>query len=145
MPSLLDNCLRFYNALDKEAITTEDGTRLFRGHTTVVVGNLNPPIGQSHYSRIRRYLVAMDCIEKLQSGSRFSESVWVLKAPPTQELLASADPATLMQNKNEDVKLAVLTQSIQDIQAQLGGLDVVKAMRNFEERITALENKPNKE
>lgn len=146
VPTLLENCLRFYNALDAEAITTEDGTRVFKGHTTVVMGNLNPPIGQSHYTRIRRYLVAMDCIEKVQAGSRFSESVWILRNPPTQELLANADPAMLTQNKGENAKIAVLTQSIKDIQTTLGGLDIAKAMQNHEERITELEKqKHNKE
>ena len=141
VPTLLDNCIRFYEALDEDAVTAEDGTRVFKGHTTVKMRSLNPPIGQAHYSRIRRYLVAMDCIEKVQSGSRFSKSVWILHRPPTQELLASADPAMLSQNNNDRMKLLVLIQSVKDVQTQLGGMNVVKAMQNHEERINALETK----
>lgn len=139
VPTLLENCQRFYDQLDKAAVTTEDGTRIFKGHTTVIMANLKPPIGQSHYSRIRRYLIAMDCIRKVQAGSRFSESVWILVTRPTQDLLAVADPAMLTQGRNENTKLAILTQTIKDIQTQLGGLNVVKAMATLQARIEQLE------
>jgi hypothetical protein len=145
VPSFLDNLLRFYNALDSKAITTEDGTRVFEGHTTSVLQTLDPPLSMSHYTRIRRALLAMDCIAQVSRGSRNSKTVWVLIQPPKQELLDAADPAMIAQGKDDPSKLAILSQRIEDLQKQLGGFDVVKAMQDLEGRIIALEDRLNKQ
>lgn len=139
VPTLLENCQRLYDALDEQAIEAEDGTRIFKGHTTVVANKLKPPITSSHYSHIRRHLVAMDCVGKMQAGSRNSESIWVLHQRPTQELLDNADPGMLIQNRNEREKYSILAQQVKDLKTQLGGLNVLKAMKALEDRINGLE------
>lgn len=150
VPSFLDNLLRFYNALDSKATTTGDGTRVFEGHTTSVLQTLDPPLSMSHYTRIRRALLAMDCVSQVSRGSRNSKTVWVLIQPPTQELLSAADPAMIAQGKDDPSKLAILSQRIDDLQRQLGGFDVVKAMKqvegtlqDFEKRLKKLEKNTN--
>lgn len=144
VPTLLDNLQRFYDALDERAIEAEDGTRIFKGHTTVVAGKLKPPITSSHYSHIRRYLIAMDCVGKMQSGSRNSESIWVLHRRPTQELLDGADPGMLIQNRNEREKYKILAQQVNDLKTQLGGLNVIKAIAALEKRIDQLDDEVQK-
>jgi hypothetical protein len=139
VPTLLENLTRFYDALDERAIEAEDGTRIFKGHTTVVARELDPPITSSHYSHIRRHLLAMDCVGKMQAGARNSESIWVLHQRPTQELLDNADPGMLIQNRNEREKYKILAQQVKDLKTQLGGLNVLKAIKALEDRINELE------
>lgn len=125
-----------YGELESQsAIEEMDGVKLrvFKG--SIVAAYRNCGIPQSYYSDVRKALTGMGCITILRQGARAKPTVIVLHKSPElsdyevvrhSELTPRLDPA-------------IVAQRVDDLMKQLGGINIVEAFRNHEERLRELE------
>ena len=133
MKALHQRALDLYDILDRHA-TEEEGQKVFRGSITQAFRELE--ISQSHYSNVQKLLVAAGAIELVQRGARGIPSVFVLHGKPEAETFS---PIPLTGVPKPD--MFALAQAVKDIQRQIGGLDIVRALADLEKRVGKLEKK----
>lgn len=134
-----DHAEKFYNILAEQA-TREDldgisDVLVFRGK----IGDLYKSLGasQSYYSKIRGALLDMGCISIYAQGARDRPTVVILHHPPeATEFRIRTDGHLTERGVN-----GILAQRVDDIHKRLGGLDIVAALKNFEERLTGIETR----
>ena len=122
-----------YARMDKEAV---DG--IWSGRLVETCIDLGIP--QGGYNRAVNALRKMGCIEQLVRGFRGSQlSSFVLRQPPTPEVWDTA----FVKSRNRDLtkrpSLDTLIAQTRDLEERIGGLNIVKAFKDHEDRITALE------
>lgn len=139
----LEDLQAFYDALHENAeLDTDANIMMFEGHTYKLFASMTPRRPQPYYSKLRRWLIAMQCVTPMQRGSRHQKSVWALHQRPTEAMMELVDGAAVMApgTKEAIARSAVQRQKIDDILERIGGLNVTNVLRNFENRITALED-----
>jgi hypothetical protein len=141
MPTLLVNLQRFYDALHDAATTDDQGVVVFRGHVTKVFLELRPPLPQPYYAKLRRYLLATECIVQVSRGARYSDSVWHLIQRPTEDLIRDADPDSLVADTSTDTAIKLVQSRVKDIGEQLGGMNVVRAIGELQGQLNALDER----
>jgi hypothetical protein len=130
-----------YEQLDSEAKEEDmDGVnlRVFRG--SIVHAYRTCAIPQSYYSAVRKSLTGMGCITMLRQGARGKASVVVLhKAPELAdyEVVKHSDLTPRLDP-------AILAQRVDDLSKQLGGINIVAAFQNIEERLREVEHRTDK-
>lgn len=123
----------FYKELDErssfEEVAGTKDVRIFRGSITRIYNALG--ISRSYYSKVRNALIEMGCLTILSQGNRAEGTAIVLHRAPTDEDFRQWKDRPL----TKAVDAAILSQRVGDIEKRLGGLDVVNALIDFEERI----------
>lgn len=133
-PTMLPNLERFYTALEAQASRNKDGSKVYEGHPTRLVQELGWPV--QYYSKLRRYLLAMGCIQVIKRGAHHANTQWELVMPPTTELLAAADPDTLVPSRDTSEMARITNRRIKDIVDMLGGHE--DRLNNIENKLTVL-------
>jgi hypothetical protein len=131
-PALLRHAENFYQALEDASVVEEvegNDLRIFRGSTIKIFRALG--ISQSYYSRVIKGLGENGCITQLQRGARTQPSVLVLHNSPNAQEFAKP-----LGGKRVDAVL--LAQRLDNIQANIGGLDIAKALVELQNQINAL-------
>lgn len=121
-----------------EVITLEENSviRVWKG--SVVNTSLELGIPYGSYGACIRALTAIGSIQIVKRGARNNPSVVALLAEPTEELWASFN-SFASEALTKRTRAATLTAEAERIIATLGGADIGKVLKNFEDRITALE------
>lgn len=126
-----------YEALEHSASTEHVGDqelRIYRGSVTKLWKTLN--ISMGYYSDVFTALEHNSCITRIQQGGRNVDSIIVLHGPPAWESWTTEGlQEPLTQPKPTDI----LSQRVEDLERRLGRLNIVEALANHEERLTALE------
>lgn len=129
--------LAYYDTLKKLARQENiDGAKLpvFRGSLMQVWRDVSP--SQSYWTPVMTFLRDYGYISLLQRGSRGRESVVVFHKRPQRAEISQLD-------LTEQGEAATIREELRDIQKRLGGLDIVEALRNVEERLQVLEGEAN--
>lgn len=126
-------CTMLYAHMDSEAVD-EDGDRIWRGRITAIARNLGIPTGT--YGKVIKQLRMMGCIEQVVRGSRgIALSVFVLHYPPTAERFQDFGAGNLTGGPNLDR----LAADVENLKRQIGGLNIVSALAEFEDRLGKIE------
>lgn len=88
-------------------------------------------------NRILKPLTDMGCIEVLVRGATSHPTVIVLFKPPTEELWEQIRQTPSLTRAPSLAKMRV---ELRDIQRQLGGVNLTKVVKNFEDRISKVED-----
>lgn len=97
-------------------------------------------IPEGYYKKVVDALRKIGSIEQLSTGTRGSNlTAFVLRYPPTAELYDEAIVKSGWQGLTSAVSPDTLAAQVRDILKRLGGLDIVGAFKNHEERIAKLE------
>ena len=127
-------CHLLYARMDAEA-TDEQNVRVWRGRLIETCGDLGIPEGS--YSKVVTRLRELGCIEQVTRGFRGTAlSTYIVRYPPTDEVWnvkSSSDPLTTAPTVDS------LVARMENLERQLGGLNVVDAMANFEKRLQQVE------
>lgn len=107
--------------------------RVFKGGLVDLFRKLG--VSQSYYSSINRALREMGCISLIRRGSRGSGSVVALHHPPEQTEFVRF----LNQPLTESPEAAKLAERLEILERRLGGMNIVEALRNMDERLNRLE------
>lgn len=143
----------FYDALVKRGaleLLPDSGNKevvVFRGKLLPVFQGLG--ISNIYYSKIRRIFIKYDCVTYLQRGTRSYDSVLVLNHPPPQELSPEdlterPGDATLQAVAERVGELEHSVETLENWRESLGGIDILKALREFELRLAKVEKKREK-
>lgn len=130
--------MEYYRLLSSNAeVQTIDGVELtvYRGATTKLFRSMG--ISQSYYSKIIGSLKDLGCITLIKRGARGVDSIVALHHEPSEMefLIRTASPLT------NSPQAARLSERVADVEKQLGGLIVVDAVKNLDERLKKLERK----
>lgn len=131
-PKLVSHCALLYNKLDSEA--NED--HVWQGKIIDACRSLGINVGS--YSRVVNALRRLGCIEQLEQGYRSRPSIYRVHYPPTPEVWAERAP-----DRTEDLTSApssdTMAARLKDLEAQIGGINLVDALANIEARLQQLE------
>ncbi len=139
-------CSALYNLMDEnsEVLPIKDGeVRIWKGYLTQACGLVEIPEGVRN--RVIKRLGDVGSIQVVEQGRRNYPSVVALMYPPTDEVWRAYQDETLQSELlTSGPDPATLAQQIRDIREQMGGVNLVEALKNHEERITSLETKLRK-
>lgn len=129
--------LALYEALLEDAkVENVDGTEMtvFRGSMTKTYNKVG--CSQTYYSDIWHVLEDHGCITVLQRGARSVDSVIILHQAPSPERLQRRTTKDMTRRHTPH---DILEQRVSNIEAMMGGLKLDELARNFEHRLTKLE------
>lgn len=141
MSTLLEHAQKFYELLDEVSNDEEVNgkpLRIFRGKITQIFRKLE--VSQAHYSTVRKLLVETGCVTPIQKGARGSESIMVLNHAPTEASLESVN-SELLSPLTQRINPAILSQRVGDFEKQLGGINVVAALKEIDNKLSELEGR----
>lgn len=135
MSKMQSYCSLLYERMDSEA-TVEENERVWRGKIISTCAELGIPEGT--YAKVVGQLRKMGCIEQVMRGYRGNApSVYTLQYPPTPEVWRQAVTGTIPLTDGPTFdRVAAL---VEDLRKQMGGVNLVSALANIEERLTKLE------
>ncbi|HEY1248776.1 MAG TPA: hypothetical protein VGE97_07310 [Nitrososphaera sp.] len=143
MDSYEDNLVKwakeFYDLLDSEA-EGEAGERVFVGQITEVFKRLD--VGVGNYSPIRAILVSSGAVQFQKRGNRRESTVLSLLG---SEKISSE--GLTRARRDATVSLQGVKQRLRSLEAwreTTGGVNLSEVLRDFERRISALENGSNR-
>jgi len=138
---------QFYELLlerAKEELVGDTSALVFRGKLTEIYDTMG--ISGVYYTRIRKIFRKYDCVTYVERGTKAYDSVVVLNhPPPAPEILTEDDltdregDATLKAVAERLDEAEAVTEKLENWYNGLGGLNIVEAFRNFERRLTKLE------
>ncbi len=135
------HCIRMYKALDERATTRtdDDGSpeRVFIGAVSPIYKSLK--ISQTYYGPIFQCLEDVGAILKVQQGARGIDTVILLRGLPNvwpEGLGWKGDRSVPL---TEDSRYARILLEVQEMKGSIGGINVVLALQELEQRVVALE------
>jgi hypothetical protein len=141
-PKLLSYCASLYDYMTAHSIASVDEVgadrNVWRGRLVATCDELGIPRGG--YNRVVTLLRNLGCIElatRGYSGKTLSE--FILHYPPTQERYAAAIVKSSLERLTAKPTLDRLSADIQDLARQLGGINLIDAFSNIEDRLKKLE------
>jgi hypothetical protein len=131
-PKLYSHCALLYAKLDSNA----DEDHVWQG--SIIDASRQVGINIGSYSRVVNALRKLGCIEQVKQGYRGNPSIYRIHFPPTDEVWLKNAP-----DRTEDLTRApssdTMAAQIKDIQKQLGGIVIVDAFKNIEDRLQKVE------
>lgn len=135
MNKLQSYCSLLYERMNSEA-TIEENLKVWRGKVISTCLELGIPEGS--YSKVVNKLRSMGCIEQVMRGYRGSApSVFTLQYPPTSEVWDRSISGTIP--LTDGPTLDRMAAMLEDLRRQIGGVNLVDALVNIEERLSKLE------
>lgn len=130
---LLSYASALYARMDLEA--TQDNTdRVWRGRLIVTCRELGIPDGSR--GKVVSKLRSMGCVEQVMRGYRGNAlTVFILHHPPTTERFEEPEDGYLTSGPSLDT----IAHALEDMRRQLGGVNLVSALANIEQRLLKLE------
>lgn len=128
-----DYCIQMYDALKQRASKDQ-----FVGSVTEVYATLG--ISNQYYSKILRGLVESGSVEHLQRGHHNRPTIYRLIHRPTKAQLAEIDFLVPVTRRNKPTENEILRR-LDTLEGRVRNVDIVAALKNLEQRITALEKK----
>ena len=126
-------CNALYERMDSEA-TIEEGVRVWKGRLIATCKDLGIPEGS--YAKVAAQLRALGCIEQVSRGYRGSAfSMFVLHFPPTDERWLNLNNSALTNAPSLDR----LAAAVEDMRRQIGGINLISALENLDERLGKVE------
>ena len=141
-PTFITHCISVYNALDERAIIKPlpDGTegRVFQGAVSPIYKSLG--ISQTYYGPIFQTLEDIGSILKLQRGVRGIDTVIALRGLPTDWPEDLGWKGGRSEPLTEDSRYGKILREVQEIgEGTIGGINVLMALAELEQRVIALE------
>ncbi len=142
----LTHARALYEELDRLATDEEsegETLRVFRGKYGEVYHSLGIP--RVHYTGIRKLLTEGGAITYAQRAARGRSGVVILNRPPS-EADAELVPRKVLTTGAGDATMVLVREAAERIarleswQESFGGMSIPEALRNFEQRIAALES-----
>jgi hypothetical protein len=136
--AVFSHAVKVYKALEDAATEQEiEGATylVYQGHTLDLYRNLDIPM--AYYSVIFKTLYSKDYVTQVKRGNRATASVLVLNRSPRREDFVKTGEKDLTDAED----FATLVADVENIKNRLGGLNIVEALANYEQRITVLEGK----
>lgn len=127
--TLANHIIAVYRAMEAESVVV-DGNRLYIGSLSVLIRSL---ASSTYYAPITRALYDGGYAALLDRGGRSKPSTLILlREPQEDELMAlTIDPAS---------PTLSLVNRIEQIEASLGGMDIVKALTEVDARLHKIED-----
>jgi len=136
-PKLLSYCSILYARFLSESITESvEGleVRVWRGKLTKTATAVGIPDGV--YKRVVDQLITLKCIDQLQQGRRGSNpTTIILLRPPTADVW---DDEIRARDLTRSLTPAILSRRLDDLERQLKGVDIVKALGELQKQIDEL-------
>lgn len=136
------HCQTVYSLLAKQAKSEQFADELqlvFRGSYTKVFSESG--ISNSYYRIVKRIMTELGSITEVRRGSRNVESIILLHGPPKVE---DADIIALKDLTPAQKGATLLEQRVKDIEANIGGLDIKKALADIQRQINTLKGSNGK-
>jgi hypothetical protein len=143
MKAIIGHIHTVYNAISEQAaieVIEDNEIMIYRGQVSKLYATLG--IAQAYYTEIFQQLDDQGCITMLQRGSKSVDSVIVCHHEPSaaayaprrgpRDLTSAEDYANMIEEHRRLVKL-------------VGGMDIVEAFRELDERVKRLEEIPGRE
>lgn len=138
--------VEFYDAMHRHSVVEKYGPeqvemRVFRGYVTSVLREIDLPT--TLYSKLKQRLEKLECTFPLERGANGVPSVVALLKHPRDADWARSKtraPNGLTENLTRGEVVARLSQSVEDIRQQIGGINYIDMLQNFETRLRALES-----
>jgi hypothetical protein len=124
-------CIALYDAMKARAVKG-----VFTGSFTEVYKTLG--ISNQYYSKCTKALVDIGSVEHIQRGHHKRPTIYKLIHRPTKAQLDEYDFLT-PRTRRARVSEEELLQRLQKLERSVGGVDIVAALTNLEQRIVALE------
>lgn len=135
--TFIQHCITVYNALDDRAriqnLKSGDKARVFAGSYTEAFASTG--LSRTYYTSTRKALEKHNAFLVLQRGGRNADTVIVLRGLPENWEIDGWNDGRL----TKPTEYATLEADVQEIQKLLGGINVTKALAEFEKRVVALE------
>ncbi|HSW91524.1 MAG TPA: hypothetical protein VLG09_02670 [Candidatus Saccharimonadales bacterium] len=138
-PALFRHMRSFYRALVEEAEPEEDGSLVYRGHTTSIRDELR--MGNPVYSKVMDRLKKMQCISVLKRGARHTNSVIVLHSEPSFRVYETFDFGEINNIENLKTQVAILQAQVNDLRNNVGGINIAQELIKLGEYVQSLEEK----
>lgn len=123
-----------------EPVTTERQETILVWQGRIIETCTSIGIPEGYYKKVVDALRTIGCIEVLSRGKRgASLTTIVLRFPPTAELYEGAIVKSGWQGLTTAPSLDTLAAQVRDVLKQIGGLHIVDAFKNHEDRIAKLE------
>lgn len=141
-PKIVGYMAALYDAMTTAAneLSAEDGqsVQIWQGRLIDTCTSVGIPTGS--YKKVVDALRTMGCIEIISRGRRGNTpTVFVLRYPPTQELYDEAIVKSGWEGLTTAPSTDTLAAQVRDILKRLGGLNIVEALKNHDERLGKLE------
>lgn len=141
-PKIVGYMASLYDAMSTEAMSleAEDGqqTLIWQGRLIATCTSVGIPEG--YYKKVVDALRKLGSIEIVSRGKRGSTlTVIVLRYPPTEELYEDAIVKSGWEGLTSQPSLDTLAAQVRDILKSIGGLSIVDAFKNQEDRLVTLE------
>lgn len=136
-PKLVSQCAMLYAKMAGDAKEVEDspGDLIWSGKLIKTCAELGINVGS--YSRVINALRKLGCVEQIEQGYRSKPSIYRIHFPPTPEVWRDNAP-----DRTEDLTSApssdTMAAAVRDLQSQIGGINIVEALRNIEGQIAAV-------
>jgi hypothetical protein len=130
-PAMWDHLKKIYEFMEshsEETTDNEQSIKVYEGFTTRMFQEASVPV--PYYGKILDALTEMGCISQLRRGGGTSPSMWALWKPPEYD-------AYMVIHRKEPInpkigKSQVLEQRMDALEARLQGLDIARALGDFQ-------------
>jgi len=138
--TFVTHCITFYEALEERAtlkpLPSGGEALVFIGHITPVWNATG--ISQAYYTPVMNALERVGAVLRIQRGGRSVDTVISLEGLPDEW----PDDLGWRGSKAEDPDYAIIMENLRKInEGTIGGINVITALLEMEERLTALEGK----
>lgn len=141
-PKIIGYMAALYEKMSSESKTVDVNTELpaqvWEGRliqTCVSVG-----IPEGYYKTVVDVLRKLGCIEVVKQGKRGTNpTVVILRYPPTEQMYGEVLGRAGWEGLTNRPTFDTIVGQVRDIQKRLGGMDIVGALENHEQRIAELE------
>jgi hypothetical protein len=145
-PTFIAHCETLYRALAERATIqrfSEDDSQpaelVFKGAVVPVYKSLG--ISQTYYGPIFETLEDVGAILKIQQGARGIDTVIVLRGLPKKWPASLGWNGARSEPLTDATRYAKLLHEVQEIQHSIGGINVLLALAELEERMIRLESR----
>lgn len=144
-PTIAAHALTLYQEFVKRAteefIGDNDTHTVFRG--SIVDVYRATKISNTHYTRLFRLLEECGSFEIIERGGLNTESTVILHGEPELENLVQLGHSPLT-DAPKAATLKAVQKKLLTLEAMLGGMNIVEAIKNLDNRITKLESQEEK-
>ena len=140
--TFVEHCVTVYKALEerstiKVVASEPDPVRVFSGRVSEAYNACN--ISQTYYGPIFKTLEDTGALLKIQRGGRGIDSVFVLRGLPDVWPNGLGWRGKNSEPLTEDSRYGTILLEVESIKDSIGGINVVTALSDFEQRLVKLE------
>lgn len=141
-PKIVSYMAALYDTMSTHADKVPDSEALvWQGR--LIKTCLSVGIPEGYYKRVVDALRKLGCIEALSQGTRGTNTIFLLRYPPTIELYEEAIVKSGWRGLTSGPSLDTLSAQVEDLRQEiatrLGGIDIAAAFKDLDERVSKVE------